>query len=146
MADINQPGFNMGHYSIQDAAVEGTNMSDIVNQKKDPIGVDEIKKAAETLRKYKSGKQALENRIVANEQWWKMRHWDLQNPEINKFDPKPASGYLFNCIMSKHADFMDSFPEPAVLPTRLMSMMVLSSTARMLKAQCTSVLAVQLIG
>lgn len=109
-------GFNMGQYSVQDAAEQDSN---IVRLKKDPIGVDEIKKATETLRKYKEGKSNLENRIVANEKWWKMRHWDLQNPDIQKYDPKHASGYLFNCIMSKHADFMDSFPDPAVLPREL---------------------------
>lgn len=81
----------------------------------DKIGVDQIRKATETLKKYKQGKSKLEDRIVKNELWYKMRHWsqiDLENPH----DPKPASGWLFNCIISKHADFMDSVPAPVVLP------------------------------
>ena len=81
-----------------------------------PIGEAQIKKARETLKKYKDGKAKLEKRIVSNEQWYKMRHWDLLKKEQNKNDPKPASGWLFNCIMSKHADFMDSYPEPNILP------------------------------
>ena len=40
-----------------------------------PIGRDEVLQAAQTLREYKNGKSALERRIVANEQWWKLRHW-----------------------------------------------------------------------
>lgn len=81
----------------------------------DKIGVDQIRKARETLKKYKEGKSKLEDKIVKNEQWYKMRHWsqiDLKNP----YDPKPSSGWLFNCIISKHADFMDSVPSPVVLP------------------------------
>ena len=36
-----------------------------------------IEKAAETLKKYKEGKRKLEERIVEEEQWWKLRHWDV---------------------------------------------------------------------
>ena len=80
------------------------------------IGTAEVRKARETLRKYKEGKAHLENQIVANEKWYRMRHWDTLRTEENKTDPKSASGWLFNCIMSKHADFMDSYPEPNILP------------------------------
>ena len=34
----------------------------------------------------------------------------------NPQDVRPASGWLVNCILSKHADAMDSYPEPTVLP------------------------------
>lgn len=81
-----------------------------------PVGVDEIRRARETLKKYKDGKSNLEQRIVNNELWYRMRHWDLMDKDVTKYDPKPASGWLFNCIMSKHADMMDSYPEPNVLP------------------------------
>ena len=30
--------------------------------------------------------------------------------------PQPSSGWLFNSIASKHADAMDNYPEPCVLP------------------------------
>ena len=29
---------------------------------------------------------------------------------------QPASGWLFNSIANKHADAMDNYPEPVVLP------------------------------
>ena len=35
-----------------------------------PIGANEISKAKDTLKKYKSGKATLERRIIANEQWF----------------------------------------------------------------------------
>lgn len=88
--------------------------------RKEAIGQAEIRKAAEILRKYREGKKSLEMRIISNEQWWKMRHWDQMKrdnntPSTNEHDPEPASGWLFNSIIGKHADFMDAFPEPNIL-------------------------------
>lgn len=80
------------------------------------IGKEQIIKAKETMRKYKEGKTNLEERIVKDELWFRMRHWETMRKEQNKDDPKPASGWLFNCIISKHADFMDAYPEPNILP------------------------------
>ena len=81
-----------------------------------PIGENEVRKGMEILRKYKQGKQNLEDKITRNEKWWKMRHWDLMQTEYTIDDPKPASGWLFNVIISKHADYMDSFPASDILP------------------------------
>ena len=80
------------------------------------IGSAQIRQARETLQKYKSGRQHLEDRIVKNELWWKKRHWQLLRNKDNMDDPKPASGWLFNTIISKHADFMDNFPSSDILP------------------------------
>ncbi len=38
------------------------------------IGREEILAAAETLRQYKQDKTALEQRIIAGEEWFRMRH------------------------------------------------------------------------
>ncbi len=83
------------------------------------IGAEEVRKAAEILQKYRRGKAQLEARIIDNEQFWKLRHWEqmAKNGEGgNPADPKPTSGWLVNCILAKHADAMDSYPEPTVLP------------------------------
>ena len=85
-------------------------------QAKPVIGPDEVKKAREILEKYKKGKRTYEEKIVKNEKWWKMRHWDLLSNENNYDDPKPASGWLFNMIINKHADYMDAFPTSDILP------------------------------
>ncbi len=82
----------------------------------DTIGLNQIRQAAETLRKYKQGKESLENKIIKNEKWWKIRHWDMLETPETRDNPKPASAWLFNTIISKHADFMDSFPDAAILP------------------------------
>lgn len=39
------------------------------------VGEDQIRKARETLRKYKSGKASVERRIIEAQQWWKLRNW-----------------------------------------------------------------------
>jgi len=75
-----------------------------------------IEKAAETLKKYKDGKKALEERIVEEEQWWKLRHWDVISKGESNNRPQPASAWLFNSLANKHADFMDNYPEANVLP------------------------------
>ena len=83
------------------------------------IGPGELRRANDILKTYKAGKTRLEQRIIDNEQFWKLRHWEQMEKEGqggNSGDPQPASGWLVNCILSKHADAMDCYPAPTVLP------------------------------
>lgn len=80
------------------------------------IGKTEVQKAEQTLQRYKMGKTNLEARIIDNEEWFKLQHWDLLRKNKNPGDPEPASAWLFNSIANKHADAMDNYPEPTVLP------------------------------
>lgn len=80
-----------------------------------PIGKEAVEKATKTLQKYKEGKANLEKRIVDNEQWYKLRHWECMRKKSSS-EVQPSSGWLFNCIANKHADAMDNFPSPNVLP------------------------------
>lgn len=81
-----------------------------------PIGLAQIRAAMETLKKYKAGKSALETRVIACEQWWKLQHWQEMSPSGNPYDPQWRSAWLFNVIMGKHADAVAAFPEPAIRP------------------------------
>ena len=78
------------------------------------IGKEQIHKANLTLKKYKEGKANLETKIVENERWYKLRHWECMRGD--KQTIQPTSGWLFNCIANKHADAMDNFPAPNILP------------------------------
>ncbi len=80
-----------------------------------PIGREQIVKAAEILSGYKAGKTNLERRIVENQEWYKLRHWDCMRQKT-KNAVEPCSAWLFNCIENKHADAMDNFPLPTILP------------------------------
>ena len=72
------------------------------------IGEKEIRKASEILRKYKEGKARLEQKIIANEEFWKLRQWNYMNDGKNDF--KPATAWLWACIQSRYSDVMDSYP------------------------------------
>lgn len=75
-----------------------------------PIGEEQIKNFIDILQKYKRGKANLEEKIIANEEWWKLRHWkDTTRKHI------PATAWLWNVIVSKHADMEDGYPEPNIL-------------------------------
>ncbi len=76
---------------------------------------EDIAASLEILKEYKKAKSALEDRIVEDEQWWKLRHWDVLRRKTSS-DVEPASAWLFNSLINKHADIMDSFPEPVCLP------------------------------
>lgn len=79
------------------------------------IGEEQARKAMDTLQKYRQGKSALEARVIASEDWWRMRSWQrIQkgNPE----DDKWTSAWLFNVIMGKHADAIAAYPAPAIRP------------------------------
>lgn len=79
------------------------------------IGKEEVQKAQQTLNKYKEGKKNLETRIVDNEKWYKLRHWECMR-DSSMTEVQPSSAWLFNCIANKHADAMDNFPSPNILP------------------------------
>ena len=81
---------------------------------KKPIGKAQVQSAYQTLLKYKQGKANLEQKIIDNEQWYKIRHWECMRDKSK--DVQPASAWLFNCIANKHADAMDNFPSPNILP------------------------------
>ena len=93
-----------------------------------PIDTEQVRQARKILRKYKEGKANLEKRIIENEQWYKLRHWECLRRE--KSDVQPVSGWLFNAIANKHADAMDNFPSPNILPREEQDM----AEAKMLSA------------
>ncbi len=79
------------------------------------IGKDQVDKFNSTLDKYKQGKKSLEEKIVDNEQWYKLRHWESMRKSKTQ-EIEPSSAWLVNCILNKHADAMDNFPSPNILP------------------------------
>ena len=80
------------------------------------IGPEQAAEAERILHKYKAGKAALDRRLIDNELWFRMAHWKQYKNRMMEGKPQPSSGWLFNSIASKHADAMDNYPEPNVLP------------------------------
>ena len=82
-----------------------------------PIGREQIQNARQTLMRYKEGKANLERKVIESEQWYKLRTWEcLRREKKQPNQVEPVSGWLFNSIANKHADAMDNFPSPNILP------------------------------
>ena len=73
-------------------------------------------RANDILKRYKAGKAKLEDRLVANEKWWDARAWNVMQERGNHLSAKRPTMWLFNVIMGKHADMIEAFPEPVILP------------------------------
>ena len=84
-----------------------------------PIGPEQLKKFIQILEKYKAGKSQTESRILASENWWKLRN-TIEEQKVSNIGGDggftATSGWLHNVIVSKHADAMEAYPEPNILP------------------------------
>ena len=70
------------------------------------------------LAKYKAGKAHLDQRVLDAERWWKLRN---EFTEEVRSDPKNTgfrskSSWLHNVIVNKHADAIEAYPTPNILP------------------------------
>ena len=84
-----------------------------------PIGAEQLQKFTQILQKYKAGKSKTESRIIASEDWWKLRNTNEEKKVSNIGKDGgfvSVSGWLHNVIVSKHADAMEAYPEPNILP------------------------------
>ena len=83
------------------------------------IGSEQLREFTKILEEYHSGKVQTEARILASENWWKLRN-SIEEQKDSKAAGdkgfKSVSGWLHNVIVSKHADAMKAFPEPNILP------------------------------
>lgn len=75
-----------------------------------PITEEVAAEAMAILEKYKRQKAAVDRRIVENEEWWKMNYAPSDSQTGR------SSAWLFNSIANKHADAMDNYPSPVILP------------------------------
>lgn len=84
------------------------------------VGEAQIKEWMKKLNEYKAGKASVDRRVQSAEDWWRLRN-DAQEYLSGKTQAgadefKSVSGWLHSVIVSKHADAMDSYPEPNILP------------------------------
>lgn len=91
-----------------------------------PIDEAAIRKANEVLQRYKDGKASLDARVIKNQEWYRLRHWEQMYqegkvPGQSQYDriEYKKSAWLLNSMANKHADAMDAYPEPTVLPRAL---------------------------
>ena len=97
--------------------MKGVNGKEVVQTL--PIGKEQLRRFVEILQKYKTGKAYSDRRVVAAENWWKLRNRDEIEKDTNEEDVvgfKSQSAWLHNVIVSKHADACEAYPEPILLP------------------------------
>lgn len=84
-----------------------------------PVDKKRIREFNIELRKYQSGKQFHDARVIKNYNYYRLLQWEVMEAQSKgkvKQQIKPKSGWLFNAIANKHADAMDNFPRPNILP------------------------------
>ena len=84
-----------------------------------PIGENEARAFTRILERYKAGKRQTERRIISSENWWKLRNTSEERKNVKIGADGgfvSASGWLHNVIVCKHADALDAYPEPNILP------------------------------
>ena len=83
-----------------------------------PPGKETLRGWMDLLRRYKAGKASVERRVIAAENWWKLRNEIEEERETHRgpLDFQAKSAWLHNVIVSKHADAMEAYPEANVLP------------------------------
>lgn len=82
------------------------------------FGEEQVEIALDDMRDYFAAKRSIDDKATVNEEWWRLRHWNVLNErnEGKKAGVEVGSAWLFNSLANKHADIMDSFPAPNVLP------------------------------
>ena len=78
---------------------------------------DKVSEVIQILNEYKDGKTTVDMKATENQEWWRLRHWNViqGKTEASKAKVEVGSAWAVNSILNKHADFMDSFPKANVL-------------------------------
>ena len=88
-------------------------------ENKPVIGREELQNFTRILQRYSAGLAQTRSRIIASENWWKLRNTAEERKTTNIAGDggfHSVSGWLHNVIVSKHADAMEAYPEPNILP------------------------------
>lgn len=81
------------------------------------IGDEYAQKGYELLNEYKNQLKSEKARIIENEKWYRLQNWRVIGRDKHaSTEQKSTSAWTLNAIANKHADAMDNYPSPNVLP------------------------------
>lgn len=81
------------------------------------IDEDTVNDAMTILEKYRQSRSVLEERVRADNDYFRVRYANFTNQNSgNMAQPNSSSAWLFNSVINKHADAMDNIPMAIVLP------------------------------
>ena len=122
-SDAGKEAAEMGRAMGAEAAMESAGIRPMrirkIAEEKRIMNRERLNKATATLMKYKEGKASVNRRVIHAQNWWKLNNWEEQAKERGTMGAavhKSNTGWLWNCIVGKHADAIDSYPEPIILP------------------------------
>lgn len=84
-----------------------------------PVDRERLKQFNDVLGRYHAGLAKTKSRIVSSESWWKLRNTSEERKTSGIGERGgfcSVSGWLHNVITSKHADAVEAYPEPVILP------------------------------
>lgn len=99
--------------------MEDNRIVDLTLDKHKKFGKEQTEKAFDDLQAYVDSKKMIDLKATENQQWWRLRHWSVIGGETNEAQRagiEVGSAWAVNALLNKHADIMDSFPKPNVLP------------------------------
>jgi len=119
MAEARRLGEQMGAQALMEMAGITPMRQNMFRNESRLMNAEKLNQATQTLLRYKSAKSSVNRRVIKSQQWWKLKNWEqIQvNRGVKGSTVYPSNtGWLWNCIVGKHADAIDSFPEPVILP------------------------------
>lgn len=89
--------------------------------RKPAVTRETVEKARVIYQKCRDGKQTHDQRVTEDEEWYRGRYESRMVEKDEGGKPitrafKTSSGWLFNNLANKHADAMDNYPRPNLLP------------------------------
>ena len=99
--------------------MDNNEKKDFILDDKREFGEMQVHRALDDLRDYVAGKYSVDAKATANQEWWRLRHWNVIAAEHNEgteAGTEVGSAWAVNSLLNKHADIMDSFPKPNILP------------------------------
>ena len=114
-----QAGSRMGAQSLMDMAGMSWKRRGELAKGARLMNPTRLNEATQILIKYQGAKSSINNRVIRAQQWWKLKNWQQikENRGTRASTTHPSNtGWLWNCIVGKHADAIDSYPEPVILP------------------------------
>ena len=117
-ADAFMLGRRMGLQSLNEMAGQSIPLEGAMQQGR-IMTPERLNSAMNTLLRYRAGKSSVNRRVISAQQWWKLKNWEQIRREkgIKETTAQPGNtGWLWNCIVGKHADAIDCYPEPIILP------------------------------
>ena len=118
-AEAARLGARMGAEALMDMAGMGSRRKRQMAEQGRLMNPTRLEEVTRILMTYQGAKTSVNRRVIDAQQWWKLNNWEeiKANRGTKGATRNPSNtGWLWNCIVGKHADAIDSYPEPIILP------------------------------